>query len=241
MAVFQNPGSSGMVLLDPPFQALCSQAIRNLGGGTMVKKIFALAVVALGLSAQASTIGNGPPNQSGGSDLNSFLEADNFNTGGGNLITHVKFWALAGSLADYTGSIDWGFYSDASGSPGAVVVSGNAAAIETATGNTTLGLNEYGLEFDVNALLAANTTYWLVLHNGPSGTDPMTSFYWAWSSGAAGNSQNSDITAPSWVGNDAELAFQVTTTAVPEPASLSLIAGGVITGWLKRRKLLATN
>ncbi len=200
----------------------------------------ALLVLGLTLSVQASTIGNGPPNQSGGSDLNSFLEADNFNSGGNILITHVQFWALASGLSDYTGSVDWGFYSDASGAPGAVVASGNAAAVATATGNTTFGLNEYSLEFNVNAPLAPNTTYWLVLHNGPSGTDPGTAFYWAWSSGAAGDSQNEDITAPGWVGNDAELAFQL-NAAVPEPASLSLIAGGLITGWLKRRKLITKN
>src|ERR1035438_2027550 len=44
------------------------------------KSIF--AVSALGLlmcgAAHAGIIGNGPPNQSGGSDLNSFLEADDF-------------------------------------------------------------------------------------------------------------------------------------------------------------------
>src|SRR6266704_610380 len=115
----------------------------------------ALLVLGLALSAQASTIGNGPPNQSGGSDLNAFLEADNFNTGSNTSITHVQFWALASGLADYTGSIDWGFYSDVSGAPGAAVAFGNAAAIATATGNTTFGLNEYSLEFNVNALLAA--------------------------------------------------------------------------------------
>ncbi len=207
----------------------------------MVKKILALSVVALGLmlSAQASTIGNGPPNQSGGSDLNQFQEADNFNTGGNTIISHVQFWALATAPSDFTGTVDWGFYTDAAGSPGASVVSGNTAATMTATGNTTLGLNEYSLEFDVNALLAANTTYWLVLHNGPSNTAPNTNFNWAWSNDAGGDSQGQDISAAGWVPNETELAFQV--TAVPEPASLSLIAGGLVTGWLKRRKLIAKN
>jgi len=200
----------------------------------------ALLVLGLALSAQASTIGNGPPNQSGGSDLNSFLEADNFNSGGNTGITHVQFWALATGLADFTGTVGWGFYTDAAGTPGVAVASGNSAATMVATGAAqTLGLDEYAVNFDVNVPVATNTVYWLVLHNGPSNTDPGTSFYWAWSSGASGNSQNQFLGDTAWVGNDAELAFQV--TAVPEPASLSLIAGGLITGWMKRRKLIAKN
>jgi hypothetical protein len=193
-----------------------------------------LLVLGLAMSAQASTIGNGPPNQSGGSDLNSFLEADDFNSGANTGITHVQFWALASGLADFTGTIDWGFYTDAAGIPGAAVASGNSAATMVATGAPqTFGLDEYAVNFDVDATVSMNTVYWLVLHNGPSNTDPGTNFYWAWSSGASGNSQNQYLGDTNWISNDAELAFQV--TAVPEPASLSLIAGGLFTGWLKRR------
>jgi hypothetical protein len=204
----------------------------------------ALLVLGLALSAQASTIGNGPPNQSGGSDLNSYLEADNFNSGGNTGITHVQFWALATGLADFTGTVDWGFYTDAAGAPGAAVASGNSAATMVATGAPqTLGLNEYAVNFDVSVPVAMNTVYWLVLHNGPSSDDPNnvgSTFYWAWHSTAKPyDSVNQALGDTAWIGNDAELAFQV--TAVPEPASLSLIAGGLITGWMKRRKLIAKN
>ena len=78
--------------------------------------LIAVSIVALGLvgSAQAGVIGNGPPNQTGGSDLNSFIEADNFSIGTWT-ITQVRFWSLQNDVTDYAGSIDWGLYSDASG------------------------------------------------------------------------------------------------------------------------------
>ena len=202
------------------------------------KSIFAVSALALllGGAAHAITIiGNGPPNQSGGSDLNSFLEADDFVIATpSEQITLIRFWALAPSPADFAGSVDWAFYSDLAGFPNASVVSGNASATGAATGNTTFGLNEYSYTLGVNASLTTGT-YWLVLHNGPSNTLPATSVYWAWSNGDAGNSANLDLSAgPPWVGNSAELAFVLDT--VPEPVSMSLVGGGILAAWLLRRR-----
>jgi hypothetical protein len=203
------------------------------------KSIF--AVSALGLlmcgAAHAGIIGNGPPNQSSGSDLNAFLEADDFVIATATAhITQIRFWALASSPADFAGSVDWAFYSNLAGFPNATVVSGNASATGTATGNTTFGLNEFSYTLGVNASLTTGT-YWLVLHNGPSNTLPATSFYWAWSNGDAGNSASLDLSAgPPWVGNSAELAFELTTGNTPEPVSMSLVGGGILAAWLLRRK-----
>jgi len=71
--------------------------------------IVAVSMLALGLagSAHAAIIGNGPPNQTGGSDLNAFLEADNFTLGGSFTITQIKYWSLQNTLADYAGTTDW--------------------------------------------------------------------------------------------------------------------------------------
>lgn len=180
----------------------------------MVKNtIIAVSLLTLVLagSAQSVTIGNGPPNQTGGSDLNGFLEADNFSLATPSLLNQVTYWSLQTNAADYAGTTAWGIYSDAAGSPGSALFSGSAVATGVATGNTTLGLNEFMYSFSLAVPLASGN-YWLVLHNGPTGTIPVTDYYWAWSSNA-GNSQSNDLLAPAWVGNDAELAFQLTLTA----------------------------
>src|ERR1017187_9569981 len=92
------------------------------------KSLFTISVLALLVSgvAQAGTIGNGPPNQSGGSDLNAFLEADNFAVASTTRLNLVTFWALESSPADYVGSIAWAFYSDLAGVPNTAVSSGSA-------------------------------------------------------------------------------------------------------------------
>lgn len=187
-----------------------------------------------GALAQGETIGNGPPNQSGGSDLNAFLEADNFVVSSPLFqIGLIQFWALQSAPSDFTGTVNWAFYSDAAGFPGSSLVSGNAPATGTATGNTTFGLDEYSYSLGVNVSLSTGV-YWLVLHNGPSNTIPATSFYWAWSNGDAGDSASLDLVAgPPWAGNSAELAFDLTS---PEPASMSLVGGSIVVAWLIRRK-----
>jgi len=212
--------------------------------------ILAVSLLAFGLagSALAATIGNGPPNQTGGSDLNAFLEADDFTLASGFTFTQIKYWSLQNTLSDYSGTTYWGFYSDASGVPGTALYSGNAVATGVATGNTTQGLNEFAYTFSVNAVLGPGT-YWLVLHNGPSNSIPNTMYYWAWSSDT-GNSQSMDVTQgnapiigpnpPIWSGNFTELAFELTATpGVPEPASMSLVGGGLLAAWFVRRKIAA--
>jgi hypothetical protein len=204
----------------------------------LTKSILVISAITLfaGSVAQAGIIGNGPPNQSGGSDLNSFLEADAFAVVNpvANII-QIRFWALAESPADFAGTVGWAFYSDLASFPNLPVLSGNAPATGTSTGKTTFGLNEYSYTLSLNAILSTGA-YWLVLHNGPSNAQPATTFYWAWSNGNAGNSANLDLSAgPPWVGNSAELAFELTDT-IPEPASMSLVGGGMLTAWLLRRK-----
>jgi hypothetical protein len=208
--------------------------------------ILAVSLLAFGLagSAGAAIIGNGPPNQTGGSDLNAFLEADNFTLGGSFTITQIKYWSLQNTLSDYAGTTDWGFYTDASGVPGTALFSGNTVAAGVATGNTTQGLNEFAYTFPVNVVLGPGN-FWLVLHNGPSNNIPGTTYYWAWSSDT-GNSQSMDVVTmsnapviglnpPIWSGNFTELAFELTT--VPEPASMALVGGGLFAAWFVRRKI----
>ena len=196
-----------------------------------------LAVVMLFSTARANTIiTNGPPNSSGGSDLNAFLEADNFLVVDPSVrILEVRFWALETSPADFAGSVDWAIYSNSGVLPGVSLFSGNASATGVATGNTTLGMDEYDYRFGVDVTLGTGS-YWLVLHNGPSNAQPATNFYWAWSSDS-GNSVSQDLSVdPAWAGNSASFAFELNSSPSPEPASLALVGGGMLAALLLRRK-----
>jgi hypothetical protein len=205
-----------------------------------VPNITLLAATALALSisgiVQAGIIGNGPANHSGGSDLNFFTEADDFVVGNPYAhITQIKFWAVQSGPADFTGTVDWAFYSNSGGFPGSSVIAGNASATGASTGFTVFGLDEFAYTFNIDATLAPGT-YWLVLHNGPSNVTPDGSFYWAWSNGNSGNSASLDPSPASpWAGNFTELAFEM-TDSVPEPMSTSLVGGGLLAAWLLRRK-----
>jgi len=209
-----------------------------------IARIFAAAIFAGLASAAGATIvvDNGLPNQSGGSDLNSFLGADDFTLGASTLLNLVRFWSVQGDATDYAGSIEWSIRQDSSGAPGAVSASGSATPTGVATGNTTFGLPEFRYEFGIGVTLAAGN-YWLVLHNGPNNAQPSTTFYWAWSSDASNsnsNSQNFDLANPAqgWTGNFAELAFQLEARSVnpaPEPASIVLVGVGMAAMIARRR------
>ena len=157
-----------------------------------------LLALALAGMAHAGTVGNGAPNQSGGSDLNGYLEADNFSLSDAIYLTAVQYWTLQNDSTDYSGDTVWEIYQDASGLPGSLTASGDTAATGTATGKTTYGLAEYSCSFTINVPLAAGN-YWLGLHNGSNSGIPSTSFYWAWSAGT-GNSQSQDlsVTSSAW-------------------------------------------
>ena len=202
--------------------------------GKYVFLLCVACVVATGVS-RAGVVYSAPPNQSGGSDANGFLEADDIDISVPTRLGIFNFWTFQTSAADYTGSIAWSLRSDNGGMPGASVISATAPATFVATGKTAFGLSEF-----VYTLVTDTTVnpgrYWLVLHNGPNAAIPTTDFFWEWSNGNTGNSLSQDLALPNqpWLSNFAELALQVQD--IPEPGSLLLSAAGVLGIWLARRR-----
>ena len=202
--------------------------------GKYVFLLCVACVVATGVS-RAGVVYSAPPNQSGGSDANGFLEADDIDISVPTRLGIFNFWTFQTSAADYTGSIAWSLRSDNGGMPGASVISATAPATFVATGKTAFGLSEFVYTL-VTDITVNPGRYWLVLHNGPNAAIPTTDFFWEWSNGNTGNSLSQDLALPNqpWLSNFAELALQVQD--IPEPGSLLLSAAGVLGIWLARRR-----
>jgi hypothetical protein len=185
---------------------------------------------ALAVAANASVLFFALPNQSGGSDLNGFVQADTFTFANPVQVQQVDFWALQSVPGDYAGTIEWSFNYDSAGAPGASLASGLAAATGATTGNNVAGFDEYAYQFSVNVPMGPGV-YWLLLHNGPSSSIPTTDFFWEWSNAVSGNSVSQDLSLPNqpWLQNFAAMAFELEgQSAAPEPGSIFLVGGALL-------------
>ena len=99
--------------------------------------------------------------------------------------------------------------------------------------------DEYSDSFNIAPVaLAAGTTYWIGLHNGPLAFQTRTEFYWE-TANANSSLTGHELIAPftdGWADNGQQHAFYLDT--VPEPSTLALLGLGVCglfcVGWRRR-------
>jgi hypothetical protein len=187
---------------------------------------------------------NGPPNQQNGNEMTMWIQAEDFHVATAMTLGSVHFWDIELPGTAYQGEIDWGIYSNAGGSPGTLLASGAAiggAVTRTFIQHGVLGqFDEYSDSFNITPFgLAAGTTYWLGLHNGPLSFQTRSEFYWE-TTNANGTFTGHELIAPfngSWADNGQEHAFQL-DGVVPEPSTWALLGLGMCgllcVGWRRR-------
>ncbi len=129
---------------------------------------------------------NGLPAHTDSNNVAYFIGAEDFTFDTDQQIGGIQIWLHGNS--GYAGVIDWAIYTDAGGSPGAVLSSGGSSATFKATGYVWPdGTPEYRMDFQFTPFKAsANTRYWFGFRNGvpdPSNwPDHIPPFNWEWTS-----------------------------------------------------------
>ncbi len=173
----------------------------------------------------------------GTTDGNHDLLAVGFNTGSSEFLFESLVSFVTNSSETDTYSFTGGIYSDSGGSPGALFASFNAMSL--APNN----VKNITFVTTVPTILAANTTYWLLL-DGPTAADR----YLGWNVTEGGAPQPtlpvsyvgarmSSDSGLTWSDNPTDVNLTVRATTVPEPSAWILVAlGGLVLGVVASRR-----
>jgi hypothetical protein len=206
--------------------------------------LVALVLVAAPTSAQV-VYNNGSPDGQAGSDIfNDFRAADDFTVSTSLAFDLVRFWALLPAGSTYAPSIFWQILTDGGGVPSpTVVASGTVVAASTLRASFPFGFDSYQLDLSIGPQLLSPGVFWLALHDGQLGDITDSSLLWEMPGNQSGAQFAVDfIPANQWTGDwGGDLAFELHSrpvSAVPEPATLALVATGVagVAGFRRRQR-----
>ncbi len=209
-----------------------------------MKQVLALAILAASVCAHAQVFyDNGGPNQSTGDEMTLWMSTEDFMLTRDTVWHGLHFWTLENPGAPNDGQLYIGLFDDIAGYPGEILADRTVSeGVDYTRTFIQSGLDgnrdEYRYDVTIaDVLLSGNVRYHLGLHLNPTNNyGSMDHRDWE-TTDANGSHTGYDSLygRQQWLDNDREHAFNLSSEAVPEPASMTVLALGAL-ALIRRRK-----